>query len=154
MVVCFGSVAFARRHRPHGAFFYILGAGILFGFTAVLVRTIAVAMKQWDPVVAFWFQVPWMPLMAIAIAGLMGQYFNQSAYSNGPPELVIAGLTVIDPMVGVAIGIAILGELKPDVHPVVGLSMAAAAIIAIVGVVALSRHHPDVLARKEQRKNA
>ena len=44
-----------------------------------------------------------------------------------------------------------LGELRPDVHPVVGLSMAGAAIVAIVGVVALSRHHPDVLARKEKR---
>jgi drug/metabolite transporter (DMT)-like permease len=151
VVVFFGGIAFARRRRPHGAFFYIVGAGVLFGFTAVLVRTIAVALTHFDRGVPFWLQVPWLPLLAIVIAGLMGQYFNQNAYSSGPPELVIAGLTVIDPMVGVAIGIVILGELRPDVHPVVGLSMAGAAIVAIVGVVALSRHHPDVLARKEKR---
>lgn len=154
VILLFGSIAFARRRRPHGAFFYILGAGVLFGFTAVLVRTIAVAVKHWDPTQGFWLQVPWAPLVAVVVAGLMGQYFNQNAYSSGPPELVIAGLTVIDPMVGVAVGIFVLGELVPNVHPVVGLSMSAAAVVAIVGVIALSRHHPDVLARKEKRKNA
>lgn len=154
VVLIFGSIAYTRRRHPHGAFFYILGAGVLFGFTAVLVRTIAVAVKHWDVHGNFWVQVPWAPLIAVAVAGLMGQYFNQNAYSSGPPELVIAGLTVIDPMVGVAVGIFVLGELVPNVHPVVGLSMGAAAVVAIVGVVALSRHHPDVLARKEKRKNA
>jgi len=154
VVALFGGTAYARRRRPHGAFFYILGAGVLFGFTAVLVRTIAVALTQWSTQQAWWLQIPWLPLVAIVVAGLLGQYFNQNAYSTGPPELVIAGLTVIDPMVGVAIGVFILGELRDDVHPVIGLSMAAAAVVAIVGVIALSRHHPDVLARKEKRSRA
>jgi hypothetical protein len=77
----------------------------------------------------------------------------QNAYSGGPPDLVIAGLTVIDPMVGIAIGIGILGELRPDVHPVIAISMAAAALVAIVGVVALSRHHPDVLTRQREQRH-
>lgn len=154
VIVGFGGMAYARRRRPHGAFFYIVGAGVLFGFTAVLVRTIAVALKGWQADVPFWVQIPWLPLVGVVVAGILGQYFNQNAYASGPPELVIAGLTVIDPMVGVAIGIVVLGEMSDNVHPVVAMSMAAAAVVAIVGVVALSRHHPDVLARKEKRKNA
>ena len=34
----------------------------------------------------------------------------QTAYSVGSPDLVIAGLTVVDPLVAVAIGIFVLGE--------------------------------------------
>jgi len=151
VVLFFGSIALARRHRSGGPFFYIVGTGFLFGFTAVLVRTIAVTVTHWDSQAPFLTQVPWGPLVAVAVAGLLGQYFNQNAYASGPPELVIAGLTVIDPMVGVAVGILVLGELAPGLHPVVGLSMGAAAVVAIVGVIALSRHHPDVLARNKER---
>lgn len=63
---------------------------------------------------------------------------------------MIAGLTVIDPIVGIAIGIGILGELRPDVPMVVTVLMLVAAILAIVGVTALSRHHPDVIERRNQ----
>ncbi|MEO6530573.1 MAG: DMT family transporter [Specibacter sp.] len=137
------------------AFFYILGAGVLFGFVAVLTRIIS---KQiFDPNGLFLLNVQWYSVIAIAAAGGLGSWFVQSAYVSGPPDLVIAGLTVIDPIVGIAIGITILGELRDDVPPVVAIAMAGAAILAIVGVIALSRHHPDVVkqraaAKKEQRK--
>ena len=61
---------------------------------------------------------------------------------------VVAGLTVIDPIVGIAVGIVILDELQPDVRTVTALGMGAAALVAIVGVVALARHHPDVVKRQ------
>lgn len=149
VAVVFGGGAFLRRKASGGAFFYILGAGILFGLTAVLVRTVALAITRWDHDVPFWQQLPWAPLIAMAVAGLLGQYFNQHAYSSGPPELVIAGLTVIDPMVGVAVGITVLGELHPDVSALHAALMVLVGVIAIVGVVALARHHPDVVARRE-----
>ena len=76
----------------------------------------------------------------------------QSAYASGPPDLVIAGLTVIDPVVGISIGIFILGELRPDVEPVFAIGMVGAGLVAIVGVIALSRHHPDVLQKKEEAR--
>ena len=149
-VLIFGGLEVAFRHRLK-AIFHILGAGVLFGFVAVLVRTISVALM--DPNGLFLGNVSWFTIVAIAVAGLLGTYFVQNAYSSGPPDLVIAGLTVIDPMVGIAIGIGILGELRPDVHPVVAMSMAAAALVAIVGVVALSRHHPDVLTRQREQRH-
>lgn len=149
VVVFFGGAVIFFHHKL-GAFFYILGAGILFGFVAVLVRTISVAVLNSEG--HFLASVPWLAVVAVVVAGLLGSYFVQNAYSKGPPDLVIAGLTVIDPMVGIAIGIGIFGELAPNVHAAVSLSMVAAGCIAIVGVVALSRHHPDVLERKAEAK--
>ncbi|MCD4852015.1 DMT family transporter [Arthrobacter sp. AK01] len=147
----FGTLAVMFKHRM-SAFVYILGAGVLFGFVAVLTRIIGKHLL--DPNGLFLLNVQWYTLIAIAAAGGLGSWFVQSAYSGGPPDLVIAGLTVIDPMVGIAIGIVILGELRPDVHAVMAIAMAAAATLAIVGVIALSRHHPEVTKRKKDAKAA
>ncbi|MGR0158303.1 DMT family transporter [Paenarthrobacter nitroguajacolicus] len=147
----FGALAVMFKHRM-SAFIYILGAGVLFGFVAVLTRIIGKHLL--DPNGLFLFNVQWYTLIAIVAAGGLGSWFVQSAYSGGPPDLVIAGLTVIDPMVGIAIGIVILGELRPDVHAVMAIAMAAAATLAIVGVIALSRHHPEVTKRKKDAKAA
>ena len=99
---------------PPEAIFHILGAGVLFGFVAVLVRTISVALM--DPNGLFLCNVRWYTVVAIAAAGRSWDVLRAERLSGGPPDLVIAGLTVIDPMVGIAIGIGILGELRPDVH--------------------------------------
>ncbi|MDP5228247.1 MULTISPECIES: DMT family transporter [Arthrobacter] len=149
----FGSLALMFRHRL-SAFVFILGAGVLFGFVAVLTRIIGRHLL--DPNGQFLLNVPWYSVLAIAAAGGLGSWFVQSAYSSGPPDLVVAGLTVIDPIVGIAIGITLLGELRPDVPAVTAISMVAAACLAIVGVIALSRHHPEVTKRKKEaaRKSA
>ena len=146
-VAVFGSLAVMFRRRL-GAFAYILGAGVLFGFVAVLTKIIATHLL--DPNGRFLLNVPPYTLIAIAIAAALGSWFVQSAYATGPPDLVIAGLTVIDPIVGIAIGIVILGELEPDVESVIAIAMGMAALVAIVGVIALSRHHPDVVKRQKE----
>ncbi|MBE0009319.1 MULTISPECIES: DMT family transporter [unclassified Arthrobacter] len=146
-VAVFGSLAVMFRRRL-GAFAYILGAGVLFGFVAVLTKIIATHLL--DPNGRFLLNVPPYTLIAIAVAAALGSWFVQSAYATGPPDLVIAGLTVIDPIVGIAIGIVILGELEPDVESVIAIAMGMAALVAIVGVIALSRHHPDVVQRQKE----
>lgn len=152
VLVFFATVLMLFKQRLK-SFFYIVGSGVLFGFVAVLTRIIS---KQiFDPNGLYLLNVQWYSVVAIAAAGGLGSWFVQSAYANGPPDLVIAGLTVIDPIVGIAIGIAILGELRDDVPPVVAIAMAGAAFLAIVGVIALSRHHPDVVKRRRAaKKNA
>lgn len=152
VVVFFATVLMLFKQRLK-SFFYIVGSGVLFGFVAVLTRIIS---KQiFDPNGLYLLNVQWYSVVAIAAAGGLGSWFVQSAYASGPPDLVIAGLTVIDPIVGIAIGIAILGELRDDVPPVVAIAMAGAAFLAIVGVIALSRHHPDVVKRRRAaKKNA
>ncbi len=147
----FGTLALMFKHRM-SAFIYILGAGVLFGFVAVLTRIIGRHLL--DPNGLGLLNVQWYSVVAIVAAGGLGSWFVQSAYSGGPPDLVIAGLTVVDPIVGIAIGIAILGELRPDVHSVIAVAMGAAATLAIVGVIALSRHHPEVTKRKKDARKA
>lgn len=136
----------ALFRRRLGAFAYIVGAGVLFGFVAVLTRIIATELLR--PNGLFIANVEWYTVVALAAAGGLGAWFVQSAYSSGPPDLVIAGLTVIDPMVGIAVSIVVLGEARDNVPAVLTIAMGMAALIAIVGVVALSRHHPDVTKRK------
>ena len=147
----FGTLALLFKHRM-SAFIFILGAGVLFGFVAVLTRIIGKHLL--DPNGLGLLNVQWYSVVAIVAAGGLGSWFVQSAYSGGPPDLVIAGLTVIDPIVGIAIGIAILGELRPDVHAVMAIAMGTAASLAIVGVIALSRHHPEVTKRKKDARKA
>ena len=119
---------------------------------AVLTRIIGNHLL--DPNGLFLLNEQWYSVVALIAAGGLGSWFVQSAYSSGPPDLVIAGLTVIDPLVGIAIGIVILGELRPDVHAVMAIAMGTAASLAIVGVIALSRHHPEVTKRKKDARKA
>lgn len=149
VVAVFGALALLLGHRMR-AFAYILGAGVLFGFVAVLTRVIA--SRLLDPNGLGLGNVHWYTVLGMAAAGALGAWFVQNAYSSGPPDLVIAGLTVIDPMVGIAIGIAILGEARPDVPAVMSIAMGAAALLAIVGVTALSRHHPDVVKQSKETR--
>lgn len=151
VIAVFGGSALLWRHRLK-AFFYIIGAGVLFGFVAVLTRIIS--KQVLDPNGLFLLNVQWYSIIAIAAAGGLGSWFVQSAYASGPPDLVIAGLTVVDPIVGIAIGIVILNELQSNVHAVVAIAMGAAALLAIVGVIALSRHHPDVVKGKRDARDA
>lgn len=145
IVVC-ALAALVMLRRP-SAFAYITGAGVLFGFVAVFVRLGSIHLLRGDA--GGLAGIPWFHVGIIAAAGLLGVYFVQSAYQHGPPDLVVAGLTVIDPMVGVLIGILVLGELQRGLPWWVGWCMAAAAAVATLGVVALARHHPDVIKRRE-----
>lgn len=142
----FALLAVVVRRRP-SAFVYILGAGVLFGFVAVFVRLASIHLLRGDA--GGVMGIPWYQLGIMAGAGLLGVYFVQMAHRHGPPDLVVAGLTVVDPMVGVLTGIIVLGELQPDQPWWVGCCMVVAASVATLGVIALSRHHPDVVKRRE-----
>lgn len=93
--------------------FYIVAAGVLFGFVATLAKVIidrVHTLLQTGYHLAPGDGLVFLCLIGIIAAALLGSYFVQTAYSSGPPDLVVAGLTVIDPMVGVTIGIVVLGE--------------------------------------------
>lgn len=87
------------------ALFYILSAGVVYGFVATLAK---VVIKRIQAGEFEWLTL--ICLIALLAAAGLGAYFVQTAYSSGPPDLVIAGLTVIDPMVAVLIGLLVLGE--------------------------------------------
>lgn len=127
------------RHRMR-ALFYIVGAGIIYGFVATLAKVV-IKRIQADEL------FNWLTIVCVIalIAGtVLGGYFVQTAHASGPPDLVIAGLTVVDPIVAVLIGLLVLGEATTaPTWAYVGFAVAGA--IAAFGVVELARYHPQVV---------
>ena len=83
----------------------------------------------------------WRGLLGLVAAAVLGMYFVQTAYASGSPELVVAGLTVIDPLVGVSIGIIVLGEAA-SAPWWADVAFVLAGAIAVYGVIRLSLHQP------------
>ena len=82
-------------------------------------------------------------LLAFAfLATALGGYFVQNAYSAGSADLVIAGLTVVDPIVAVTIGVVVLHEAAGAPWIAAVLFLVAGAV-AIAGVFMLAKHHPQ-----------
>ena len=77
-----------------------------------------------------------------SVLRVSGPFSVQTAYSLGSPDLVIAGLTVVDPLVAVAIGILVLGEAStaPWWALVVWIF---AGLLSVYGVFQLAKHHPQ-----------
>ncbi len=129
--------AFLFLRRRMRAVSYILAAGVLYGFVATLAKVVLNRLVNGN--------FEWLTLLALAIllgGTALGAYFVQNAYAVGSPDLVIAGLTVIDPMVAVAIGVIVLGEAAAA-PPWAVVSYAAAALVSVVGVFLLAKHHPQ-----------
>jgi drug/metabolite transporter (DMT)-like permease len=136
VLIVLGSL-FALLRRRFKAVMYILSAGILYGFVATLAKVAIARISQND---ADWLLV--LCVLGILTAAILGAYFVQNAYSSGPPDLVIAGLTVIDPVVGVTIGIVILGEAS-QAPWWAGVLFVVFGLVAVGGVFLLARHHPQ-----------
>ncbi|MDN5833515.1 MAG: hypothetical protein L0H46_06405 [Brevibacterium sp.] len=123
----------------------VVMTGIIFGTVAaathVLARTVvAGGLPGFDLLGARW----WMVLAAVGVASAVGFWLVQTAYACGPAETVLAGLTVIDPIVAVIIGAAFFGEYAGLTPMAVGLLLLAAAG-GVGGVWMLSQFHPRVL---------
>ena len=135
--------AFAWSKGNLGPLSYIVGAGVLYGFTASLAKVVILRVYQGDYNLLTLFAV-----LALLAATFLGGWFVQNAYASGPPDLVIAGLTVVDPAIAVGIGIVILGEAaQADIAQVSGFAIAGA--IAMAGVLMLSRVHPQLVGDKK-----
>lgn len=131
------AVAFFFLRKRFKAIFYILGAGVLYGFVATLAKVIInrVQHANFD-----WLTLTCLLGLLLAAGG--GAYFVQNAYASGPPDLVIAGLTVVDPLVAVCIGVVVLGEASQA--PLwAGVVFIGAGVVAIWGVFVLARYHPQ-----------
>jgi len=136
-VLLIASAVFRRFRQRIRAIFYVLMAGVLYGFVATLAKMVLGRIHQG--------QVDWLTILCVV--GLLGAagiggYFVQNAYSSGPPDLVIAGLTVVDPLVAVAIGILVLNEASQAPLWAMPVFILAGAI-AVLGVFQLGRHHPQ-----------
>ena len=137
------AVLFFTSGRSAKPLTYIIGAGVLYGFVATLAKVVIQRLYQ--------MQFDWLTilcLLALVAAVILGGWFVQNAYASGPPDLVIAGLTVIDPLVAVSVAIAILGEAEAAT-PLTAVGFALSGAIAVAGVVLLSKVHPELAVSKQ-----
>lgn len=131
------SLAFAFLRDRFKAIVFILGAGVLYGFVATLAKVVIDRAKTGD---FEWLTVTC--IIALLAAAALGGYFVQNAYASGPPDLVIAGLTVVDPLVAVTIGIVVLQEAS-GAPWFATIAYIAAGALAVYGVFQLAKHHPQ-----------
>ncbi len=143
VVVVVGGLWLWLRKRTN-ALFYIVGAGVVYGFVATLAKVVISRIQNGN--------FEWLTVLCIValIAGTaVGAYFVQTAYASGPPDLVIAGLTVVDPIVAIVIGLAVLHEASTAPWGAfVGFAVAGA--LAIVGVFQLARFHPQIVSDSQE----
>jgi drug/metabolite transporter (DMT)-like permease len=137
VLVLFG-LGFAFFRERFKALVYVIAAGVLYGFVATLAKVVIARITQGD---FDWLTI--VCIVALIAAVALGAYFVQNAYSSGPPDMVIAGLTVIDPLVAVTIGIVVLEEAAEAPLWAV-IAFLVTGVIAIVGVFRLARYHPQI----------
>jgi hypothetical protein len=117
---------------------FILGAGVLYGFVATLAKVTIQRLYQMDYDI-----LTLIAVVSMLGAVLLGGWFVQNAYASGPPDLVIAGLTVVDPIVAITIAIGILGEAQQATLGS-GAFFSGFGLLAIFGVYLLSKVHPEL----------
>jgi hypothetical protein len=134
VVYALAVLLYARRHSALRAPFYIVAAGVLYGFVVtlakVVINRIITGNFEWLTVVC---------MVALLATLALGVFFVQKAYLTGKASLVVAGLTVIDPIVAVGLGIVVLGEASnAPLYGIVVFLLAGA--MAAFGVWQLAQH--------------
>lgn len=132
LVVALGAVGAVGRGRVR-CLAFAATAGVAYGLVSVLVHTTATGVEAGGI-----GQIHLIAVSGVAVALLVGGWFVQQAYASGPPQVAVACQTVIDPMLGVGIGIGLLREAAHlTSSTAVGLVLCAA--LAITGVIVLAR---------------
>ncbi|MGO1542995.1 MAG: DMT family transporter [Gulosibacter sp.] len=125
-VLLTGAAFLALRHTKFRNLFYIVAGGALYGFVATFAKVILARLRTegFDSLVL-------LCLVGLLLTLVVGGYFVQTAYASGSTEMVIAGLTVVDPIVAVTIGIAVLGE-------VAGATLLTYVLFVVFGAIAVA----------------
>ena len=108
-------------------------AGTAYGLVSVCVHAIAVDVRL-GGIAA----VHPATVVGLLAALPVGMWFVQHAYASGPPQVVVACQTVIDPMLGVAVGLGLLGEAD-GLTRMAAMGLVGCACLAVAGVVLLAR---------------
>jgi len=138
----------ATKYKP---LTFIIGAGVLYGFVATLTKVVVKRLFSqggFGRIINLEFELVTdgltiLALLSMLAAAFLGGWFVQNAYTSGPPDLVIAGLTVIDPLIAVSIGVILLNEAM-NASLMVMLGFIASGAVAVVGVYLLSKVHPEL----------
>ncbi|MGH3737463.1 MAG: hypothetical protein ACRDT6_17915 [Micromonosporaceae bacterium] len=139
-----GALTWARRR----CLAYAAAAGVAYAVVSVLVRAVGQHLTAGGALTSIPLAVPLGVAAALAVGGVLVQL----GYASGPPAVVVACLTIVDPLVSVGVGIGVLGETAAATWTVpVG---AVCALLAVAGTAALARHHPDAAAEARHHPDA
>jgi hypothetical protein len=131
-VICATLALSARKGRPrHAAVLLALGSGTAFGYVAALTERTGHLLNAGVTHVL----VSWEPY-ALLVGGAAALLLTQSAFNAGELRLSLPTLTVAQPLVAVAIGLAMFGEnidssVIAAVFEVLGLAVVTAGVFAI-----------------------
>jgi drug/metabolite transporter (DMT)-like permease len=120
--------------------------GVFYGLTAGLMKVVTGQLRSGDFVEIFSHPV----LYVVCVVGPLGFLLSQNTFQQGTliaPALAI--ITIVDPLVGVAIGVCWLGE-KVTTSPAILAGELIAALV-IIGSVALLAHRGTQLRREIER---
>ncbi|MCS5723275.1 DMT family transporter [Herbiconiux sp. CPCC 203407] len=132
------------RKKPVHPILHVFAGGILAGFVASLGKTVILRVQSALSELGEEFRfdsgivLTLLCLLGIIVGGGLSIYFVQLSHVESKPEVVVAGLTVIDPVVAVVLGIVILGEAAGAPLWSIFVFVLAGAV-AIAGVFLLSR---------------
>ncbi|MQA08162.1 MAG: hypothetical protein GEU98_06330 [Pseudonocardiaceae bacterium] len=120
-------------------------AAACYALVSVLTRIATVTLRTsgWSPTVL-------AVLAGIPVAAALGGWLIQHAYASGSPDLVLAWLTVGDPIVAVGVGAAVLGEPIATSLPSSAVQLSCAAI-AIAGITVLATHRSSTTVHSGHR---
>jgi hypothetical protein len=109
------------------------GGGVVFGFASVVVRLAALSIEHGDLA-----DFPTGSLIGTILAIPVAIWFIQQAHASGPPDLVVAALTLTDPVVAIGIGYVALGE-GAKTSDVATISEVVCFLLAATGIVVLPK---------------
>ena len=135
-VLVLGVLAVVARSTARCVLF-AAGCAMAYGYVSLMMRGVAQRLGS-DGLLG----VDPLPLLGIATAMAVGGWLLQHAHTSGPPELVVACLAVIDPLVAVGLGIGLLDEAV-RVDAWLAGAEAACALVAGSGVFALAKYRRD-----------
>ena len=130
------------RRRTVPAIMWVVLGGVYSGFVVTLGKTVILRVQAILESGAFTLDLAnvltILCVAGIAVAGGLSIYFVQLAHATNRAEVVVAGLTVIDPAVAVIFSITILAEAS-NAPPIAMVAFIVAGAVAVAGVFALSR---------------
>ncbi|MCE6996485.1 hypothetical protein LZG04_17000 [Saccharothrix sp. S26] len=137
VVVCAFVVVGASRSGTARAPALAAGAGVAYGLVAVLVRDVATSLPR----------LSWVSFIGPAVAFLVGASLIRLGYASGPADLVVAGQTVVNPIVAAGIGVVLLDE-TPTADRGAVVALTGSAAVSLTGIAALARFHHRRLAAR------
>lgn len=143
-------ILYLGRTRRTAPIVWVLLGGIYSAFVATLGKTVILRVQtafrthdfEFDATNALTIGC----ILGIGVAGALSIYFVQRAHMGNRPDVVVAGLTVVDPTVAVVLGITILGEAS-DAPVWAVFAFVVAGAVAVAGVFLLARAEQPVSSR-------